>query len=337
MKEDRWARLRRLDGVGDDGIEKIRAAGAALVGCGTTGSVYALNLARLGIGYLRLIDRDIVEPQNLATQMLYDEEDVRRPVPKVVAAAARLAKIASDCRVEPHPSDLNPRNAEELLTGVDVIIDGTDNFETRFLINDVSLKSGIPWIYTGVVGFTGLTMTIVPGKTACLRCLMNEPPGNGALPTCETAGVWLPAAQAIAAEGLTQLLHLLSGRPVDPTLTEIDLSRGARREIRPDKKPDCPACSEGKFDFLSGIHSRQAVKLCGRDIVHLQPSRKMETNLAEIAATLGVSLPVTYTEHILKVTVPEAEIYLFSDGRALIKGITDAGRAKAIYHRYISP
>jgi adenylyltransferase/sulfurtransferase len=290
----------------------------------------------MGVGSLRLVDRDIVEEQNLSTQLLYDEEDLRNPVPKVIAAVEHLRNIHSDSRLEACPSDLIPQNAEELLTSADVIIDSTDNFETRFLINDVALKFDIPWIYTGVVGFTGLTMAVVPGKTACLRCFMDEPPPDGELPTCETAGVWAPAAGAIAAIGLTQLLNLIIGKEPDPALSELDLESGVWRKIRRKRKTDCPACGLGKYDFLSGSHNRRMVRICGREMVHIHPAGKRFLNLQKIAESLPEELHADFTDYLLKINAPEAEIYLFPDGRALVKGTSDLARAKAVYQRYIS-
>jgi len=333
---ERYARLQRLPGIGPEGLEKISRAEVALVGCGTLGGAYALNLVRMGIGSLCLIDRDIVEEHNLSAQILFDQEDVRRVLPKAIAAQQHLTGVNTDCQIQAYPSELVPRTALDLLGGVDLILDATDNFETRFLINDAAIKFGIPWIYTGTVGFTGLTMAILPGQTACLRCLMNNPPDAGSLPTCETAGVWGPAAQAIVAVSLTQALRLLIGEQPENCLAELDFESGRWRKVKVARRPDCPACGQRDFAFLEGRIGSRASRLCGRDMVHLSPERELSLNLSALAQRLGGTFDVQLSEYLLQLRVPEAEITLFPDGRAFVKGVSDPGRARSIFNRYIS-
>lgn len=334
--EARYARLIRLAGVGEMGLDRIRKARITLVGCGTLGGAYALNLVRMGVRHLRLIDRDIVEEQNLSTQILFDEDDVRQVLPKVVAAKRHLVVMNGDCDIQVYASDLNAKNAEALLQDADLILDATDNFETRFLINDAALKFNIPWIYTGFVGFTGLFLTVVPGRSACLRCLMEKPPEPGKLPTCETAGVWAPAAQAVVGAALTEALKLLTGGKLESSLTELDFQAGSWRRVMVERRKHCPACVSHDFPYLDGRKASQATRLCGRDMVHLTPERDVTLNLSELARELPSAFDVAVSEHLLRLRVPEAEIYLFPDGRAFVKGVSDPGRAKVIYSRYFS-
>lgn len=336
MSTERYARIIRLSDIGESGFKKLSRARVVLVGCGTLGGAYAVNLVRMGIGHLRLIDRDIVEEHNLSTQILFDEEDVRGVLPKAIAAQKRLESLNSDCEIEAHPSELTSDNAEKLLQGIDLILDGTDNFETRFLINDTSVKFNIPWIYTGMVGYTGLTMAVIPGRTACLRCLMESPPEAGKLPTCETVGVWAAAAQAVVAVALTEALKLLTGQKTSYGLSELDFESGTWRKLQVQRRSDCPACGRDDFAFLEGRIGSQATRLCGRDMVHLSPQRELALDLSALAEQLESSFDVAVSSDLLRLRVPEAEIYLFPDGRAFVKGTSDPGRARAIYNRYIS-
>lgn len=285
---------------------------------------------------LRLIDRDIVEEHNLSTQMLYDECDVSDVVPKSIAAARHLSAINSNSTFEAQAAELTPANAAKLLGGVDLILDATDNFEARFLINDVALSLDIPWIYTGALAYTGLCMPIIPGKTACLRCLMEEPPEAGKLPTCENVGVWLPMVQAIVAVGTTYALRMLTGQPSEIALHELDFQTWQWRKVQVARRVDCPACEQRNFKFLQGQTGMQATKLCGRDMVHLSPEMEVHINLRVLANKLAADLLVKVSEDLLQLHLPEAEIYLFPDGRAFVKGISDTTRARALYNRYIS-
>lgn len=336
MSSDRYIRLARLEEIGEENLKKLQKSRIALIGCGTLGGNYALNLVRLGITYLRLIDRDIVEEHNLSTQALFDEEDVKHTHLKVTIAKRKLQKIASTCEIEAHPADLTYRNAERLLANVDIILDATDNFDTRFLINDTSVKLKIPWIYTGIVGYNGTVMAILPGESACLRCLMDSPPEAGTAPTCETNGVWAPVAQATVALGLTELLQIVLGKKPKFGLSQVDFLMGNWTRISVSRKKDCPVCLSHEFEYLQGHKGVSASQLCGREMVHLSSDREETLNLSEIAQRYRSSYQVTASEELLHLIVPEGEIYLFQDGRALVKGISDPARARSLYNRYIS-
>jgi adenylyltransferase/sulfurtransferase len=335
MNSSRYSRIIRLADMGAEKFERLSRARVVLVGCGTLGGAFALNLVRMGVGSLRLIDRDIVEEHNLSTQWLFDEADVRESSPKAVAARRHLEAINSSCRIEAHASDLTFSNAEAHLQGSDLILDGTDNFDTRYLINDAAIKLGIPWIYCGVVGYSGVTLAILPGKSACLRCLMKEPPNPSGLPTCETAGVWPASAQAIAAVALSDAVRILLGQPTEGTLSELDLQTSQWRKVKVARRQDCPACAKGQWPYLSGEVGAQAIKMCGREMVHLSAPREEPLDLAAMAKNLRDVGQIKLTEHLLHLRIAEGEIYLFADGRALIKGVGDTGRARAIFNRYV--
>jgi adenylyltransferase/sulfurtransferase len=336
VESERYARIIRLPMVGDKGFKKLRSAKIALVGCGTLGGAYAINLARLGVGYLRLVDRDVVEEHNLSTQILYNENDLKSLHPKAVAAKQHLEAISSQGRFEARAADLTSFNAEELLSDVDLIIDATDNFEARFLVNDTAVKLGIPWIYTGVVGFSGVCMAVVPGKTPCLECVLEKAPGIGELPTCETTGVWASAAQAIVAVGLTESLRLFTGKRPGFGLSEIDFETGRWTKIYPERRVDCPACVKKEFSYLTGRATAGAARLCGRNMVHLSPDKTQQLNLPDLAKKLSFKFDVKASSDLLYMETPEAEIYLFPDGRAFVKGVEDLARARSLFNRYIT-
>jgi len=316
-------------------VERLSRARIVLVGCGTLGGAYAQHLVRMGVGTLVLVDRDVVEEANLGTQLLFDEDDVREMRPKAVAAARHLEMINSRVRLEARVADLSAGNAREILGGAHLVLDAADNFEVRFLLNDTALALGLPWIYTAVTGWAGLVMPVVPGRTACLRCLIPEPPEPGSLPTCETAGVWAPAAAAVASAGLTATLRLLLGEAAQPELHELDFQAGTWRKIAVNRRADCPACA-GDLPFLEGRRGSQAVRLCGRDMVHLAPESPVRLDLPALADKLREAGTVRLTEYLLHFAAPAGEMYLFPDGRALLKGVTDPGRARALYHRFLS-
>jgi adenylyltransferase/sulfurtransferase len=322
--------------VGEEGLQRLARARVILVGCGTLGGAYAQHLVRLGVGSLVLVDRDVVEEANLSTQLLFDEDDVQEMRPKAVAAGRRLERVNTRCRLEARVADLSPGNVREILDGADLILDASDNFEVRFLINDAAVKWGIPWIYTAITGWAGLVMAVVPGKSACLRCLIPEPPEPGSLPTCETAGVWAPAAAAVASTGLTAALRLLLGQTPSSELHELDFEADYWRRIPVPRRADCPACARGDFPFLEGRRGSQAVRMCGRDMVHLAPEAPVRLDLPSLAQRLAGFFPVRLTDYLLHVRAEAVELYLFPDGRAFIKGVTDPGRARAIYNRYVT-
>ena len=283
----RYSRQVRFAPVGDEGQRRIRAARVAIVGCGALGSVQAEILARAGIGMLRLIDRDIVELSNLQRQFLFDESDAREGLPKAAAAARRLAQVNSEIAIEPVVADLTPSNAAELLENIDLILDGTDNFETRYVLNDVAVRGGIPWIYGAAVGSYGLKLAIMPGRTACFRCIYPEPPA-GAQPTCETAGVLGPVTATIAALQAADALKILAAGADSfvARLTTVDVWSGEIRQIDPPARdPECPCCAARQFVHLDGSR-RAPISLCGRNAVQIH-ERSRPLDLAALARTSG--------------------------------------------------
>ena len=331
--EERYSRQIRFAPLGEEGQRKIRAARVAIVGCGALGSVQAELMVRAGVGALRLIDRDFVELSNLQRQFLYNESDAREGLPKAAAAARRLREINQEVALEPMVADLTASNAAELLNGVQLILDGTDNFETRSLINDAAVAAGVPWIYGAAVGSYGLKLAIVPGSTACFRCVYPDPP-QGSQPTCETAGVLGPVTATIAALQVGDALKILAGAPIVARLTRVDVWSGEIRQIDPPARDiDCPCCARREFAYLDGSR-RAPVSLCGRNAVQIH-ERARPIDLKNLAAQLGAVGPVRANEFALRVAIDSYEMTVFPDGRAIIKGTTDVGVARSLYARYI--
>ncbi|HEY4365218.1 MAG TPA: ThiF family adenylyltransferase [Bryobacteraceae bacterium] len=331
----RYLRQSRFAPLGVDGQQRISASTVAVVGLGALGSVQADLLARAGVGTLRLLDRDFVELSNLQRQTLYDESDAAEALPKAVAAARRLARVNSEIRIEPHVADLSARNVEDLLEGADLILDATDNFETRYLINDFAVSNTLPWIYGAAVASYGLTLAILPGISACFRCVYPEQP-PGSQPTCETEGVLGPVTAAIGSLQAGVALKILArgAEAVTPRLTRVDVWTGEIRQTAPPARdPDCPCCGARKFPYLDGKH-RAPISLCGRDAVQIH-ERSRPVDLAELARRLKTLAEVRVNEFALRALVDPYELTVFPDGRAIIKGTTDPGVARSVYARYI--
>jgi molybdopterin/thiamine biosynthesis adenylyltransferase len=333
--ETRYSRQSRFAPLGQDGQDRIRDAHVAVVGCGALGTVQAETLARAGVGRLRLIDRDFVEWSNLQRQFLFEEADAVDGLPKAVAAARRLARVNSEIVIEPEVADLTPANIEDLLEGVGLIVDGTDNFEARFLLNDYAVREGIPWIYAAAVGSYGLKLPIVPGHTACLRCVYPEPP-QGAQPTCETEGVLAPVTVSIAALAAGDALKILA-RGVDSViarLTTIDVWTGEIRQTTPPARdPDCPCCVRRDFVHLSG-QRRAPISLCGRNAVQIH-ERSRPVDLQDLARRLAQVAAVRANDFAVRASIDTYELTVFPDGRAIIKGTSDPGIARSLYARYV--
>ena len=332
--QDRFSRQIRFAPFGLEGQERLSASTAVIVGCGALGTVQAALLVRAGTGAVRLIDRDYVEESNLQRQLLYTEADARQAIPKAEAARRHLLEAYSAARIEAHVSDLNPENADDLLANADVILDGTDNFETRLLINDYAVCQGIPWIYGAAVGSYGIAMPVLPGDSACFRCIYPEPP-PGAQPTCETAGVLGPVTSLIASFQTMEAIKILSGKSesVRRKIFTADLWHGPLRETSmPPRDPGCPCCGRRDFTYLNG--RRAPVSLCGRNAVQIHELRRpLDLNaLALQLEGLGI---VRSNEFALRFTTGLHEMTVFPDGRAIIKGTTDIGVARGIYARYI--
>ncbi len=329
----RYSRQVRFRPLGEAGQQRIREAHVAVVGCGALGSVQAEALTRAGVGSLRLIDRDIVEWSNLQRQLLFDEQDAVQAMPKAAAAARRLAQINSEVTIEPIVADLTASNAADLFADIDLILDGTDNFETRFLINDVAVRSEIPWIYGAAVGSYGLKFAVMPGSSACLRCIYPEPP-QGAQPTCETEGVLAPITMMIAALQVADALKVLCGVEVEARITTVDVWSGDIRTIdAPSRDPHCVCCGQHRFDFLDGSR-RAPVSLCGRNAVQIH-ERARPIDLADLAHRLESIAPVRSNEFALRADLDPYELMVFPDGRAIIRGTQDIGIARSLYARYI--
>jgi molybdopterin-synthase adenylyltransferase len=331
--QDRYSRQIRFAPFGATGQEKLGAARAVIVGCGALGTVQASLLARAGAGTIVLIDRDYVEESNLQRQLLYTEADARDALPKAEAARRHLLEANSSICIEAHISDLNPENADDLLGGVDVILDATDNFETRFLINDYAVRENIPWIYGAAVGSYGIAFPIVPGVTACLRCIYPDPPA-GAQPTCETAGVLGPVTSLIGSLQAMEAIRLLTNpQSLRCKIFTADLWHGPVRETpMPSRNSECPCCTRRNFTWLNG--RRAPVSLCGRNDVQIHELTR-PLDLPELASRLAGLGTIRQNEFALRFTTDQYEITAFPDGRAIIKGTTDVGIARGIYARYI--
>lgn len=332
---DRYSRQERFAPFGPAGQRRLAEARVAIVGCGALGSYHAAALARAGAGYLRLIDRDYVEWNNLQRQWLYEEADAAEATPKAIAAQRALSRINSAISVEAEVADLTPRNADDLLSGADLILDGCDNFETRYLINDFAIFHGIPWIYGAAVSSYGLTMPVLPGETACLRCVYPSPP-SGTQDTCETAGVLAPITTAVAALQVGMAMQVLSGNAasVPRKITTLDVWTGAIRQARqPGPRKDCPACGLRQFEWLEGKH-RAPVSLCGRNAVQIH-ERTRPLDLEELGRRLKPLGQVRSNEFALRFFQPPFEVTVFPDGRAIIKGTTDIAVARGWYAKHI--
>lgn len=325
--------------IGEDGQQSLIQSSAVLVGCGALGTVSAGLLVRAGIGSLRIIDRDFVETSNLQRQGLFEESDAQEALPKAVAAERRLRAINSDAKTEGLVSDLTPRNAQELLAGFSLILDGTDNFESRLLINDAAVSLGIPWIYAAAVGSYGLTFTVRPGQTACFACLLEANDGTrhaGFEETCDTAGILNSAANLVASMQATEAIKLLSGNreALSERLVSCDVWKNRFQSIRVARNPGCRACGLRQFKYLEG-EAQPHVTMCGRDSVQIH-ERSRQLDLAELSRRLERNFPgVRRNDFLLRFQVPPYEMTVFSDGRAVIKGTQDPGVARSLYARYI--
>lgn len=306
-----------------------------VVGCGALGTLEAEIMARAGVGRLRVIDRDFVEHSNLQRQFLYSEADAEAALPKAAAAAKRLAQVNSEVELDPQVADLTPATAEDLLEDADLILDGTDNFETRFLINDYSVREDIPWIYAAAVGSYGLKMPVIPGTTACLRCVYPEPP-QGAQPTCETDGVIAPITATIAALACGDALKILArgADAIVARMTTVDVWSGEIRQTKPPvRDPACPCCARRDFVHLNG-QRRAPISLCGRNAVQIH-ERSRPVDLVELANRLSPLATVRSNEFAIRAVIDSYELTVFPDGRAIIKGTTDPGVARSVYARYV--
>jgi molybdopterin-synthase adenylyltransferase len=332
---ERYSRQILFRGVGAEGQQRLATARVVVVGCGATGSAVASLLARSGIGTIRIIDRDYVEPSNLQRQTLFDETDAMESLPKAIAAARRIAAFNSEIVVEPKVADLTPDNAEELLENPHLVLDGTDNFETRYLINDYAVSKNVPWIYAAAVGSYGVTLNVLPGATACLACVFPDSP-RGTFETCETAGILNSAVNLVASIEASEALKVLVGATdkMRRTLLSFDVWSNEQAEVSATKpRAGCRACEERDFIHLTG-EGRPHITLCGRNSVQIH-ERHRPVDFTEMNERLQPHGTVRHNDFILKFWRGPYEMTLFPDGRAIIKGTTDTAIARSLYARYV--
>ena len=337
---DRYIRQMRYPPFGDEGQRRLVQSRALICGCGALGSVLANTLARAGVGHLRIVDRDFLELNNLQRQVLYDEDDVADQLPKAIAASKKLRKINSSIEVEPIVADVDYTNVERLADGANILVDGTDNFETRYLLNDVAVKHGLPWVYGGCIGAEGQTMTIIPNETACLRCLMAEAPPPGTAPTCDTAGILGPIVNVVASLQAIEVIKILSGYhdAISRSLIVIDLWENRLRQVDVSKlrdQVDCPACKHREFPWLQGERGSHSTTLCGRNAVQLSHPSRTALSLKALEQKLSGIGTVVRNPYLLRLSVDEFVITVFSDGRAIVGGTDEIATAKTVYAKYI--
>ncbi len=336
--QEKYSRQILFAELGETGQQRLLDGRAVLVGCGALGTAVANLLVRAGVGALRIIDRDFVEASNLQRQTLFEESDARDALPKSIAAERRLRAINSDVRTEGIVADLGPDNAEELLRGFPLILDGTDNFDTRFLVNDTAVKLGVPWIYAAAVSSYGVTMTVLPGETACLACLLEAQgaAAAGVEETCDTVGVLGAVAVAIAAIESAEAIKLLTGNAeaLHRRLVAFDVWSGRYQAIRVARNPGCRACGRREFRYLEG-EAQPHLTLCGRESVQIH-ERRRQLDLAALDRRLRPAVAeVRHNDFLLRFRVPPYELTVFADGRAIIKGTRDPSVARSLYARYI--
>jgi molybdopterin-synthase adenylyltransferase len=332
---ERYSRQVLFAGIGPEGQEHLARGRVAVVGCGATGSALVNLLARSGVGFLRVIDRDYVEPSNLQRQVLFDEADAAESLPKAVAAARKIRSFNSDVVIEVQVADLTPENCSELLSGVDLILDGTDNFEARYLINDYAVANSVPWIYTAAVGSYGVAMNVIPGQTACLACVFPESP-HGMVETCDTSGILNSTVNLMASISATEAIKLLVGarEALRRTLLSWDVWRNESAEVKAgNPRPNCRCCGQKDFVHLAG-EGRPHITLCGRNSVQIHEQHR-PVNFIELTSKLQPHGLVKHNDFILKFWRDPYEMTLFPDGRAIIKGTTDTAIARSLYARFI--
>jgi adenylyltransferase/sulfurtransferase len=338
----RYSRQMRFAPLGESGQRRLLASRVLLVGCGALGSVLAETLTRAGVGHLRIVDRDFVETTNLQRQVLFDEEDVAAQMPKSIAAVEKLRRINHEVELEAIVADVDCHNIREMAGDVNLILDGTDNFETRFLINDLSLETGIPWVYGGCIGSHGQVLAVLPGQTACLRCVIESPPEPGTTETCETAGILGPTVNVIASWQAILAMKILAGRleDVPRVLTVIDLWDHTFRTLDVSglhTSGNCPACRGGERLWLSGQSGSHSTVLCGRNSVQVVPSSPTSLSLDDLAEKWLGHGTITRNPYLARLTLTggEFELTVFRDGRAIVRGTQEIAAARALYARFV--
>jgi molybdopterin-synthase adenylyltransferase len=335
---DRYSRQILFSQIGQNGQEKLLNSRVLLVGCGALGASHAEILARAGVGFLRIVDRDFVEFSNLQRQTLYSEADARERLPKAIAARNRLVEINSEIETEAVVADVNNSNVENLVRDVDLVLDGTDNFQIRYLINDACVKLKKTWIYGAAVSSYGTTMTIIPRETPCLRCIFEEMPAAGSAPTCDTAGVIQPIISSISAIQTTEALKILTGssEKLHKSLIQIDVWQNDWRKIKLGApNADCETCAKRNFEFLAAEAHEFSAVLCGRDAVQIQPVSAARIDLPQLAEKLKNLGAVKQNEYLVRFNAGEYELTVFGDARAIVRGTDDVAAARSIYARYV--
>jgi len=336
MIDERYSRQIIMSEIGEAGQELLQKSRVAIIGIGALGTVIANNLTRAGVGYLRLIDRDYVDLSNLQRQSLFCESDIKNNLPKAVAASQHLNEINSTIQIEPIVRDVNHANIEELLAKVDLVLDGTDNFATRFIINDACSKKGLPWIYGSALGGYGMTMNIIPGQTACFRCVFGNSPASGDLPTCSTVGVMNMIIGIIGCYQSSEALKMLiKSRAYRKKGLVIDLWRNLADYLHVPQEKECLTCVKHEYEFLQGKLNSSITNLCGSDSIQVMPAVPGRIDLQALGQKLGRIGSVSSNKFLLKYTDKDTELTLFADGRAIIKNVQDEQKARAIYAKYI--
>jgi molybdopterin/thiamine biosynthesis adenylyltransferase len=334
----RYSRQTLFEGIGPQGQAALMRSRAAIVGCGALGSLQASILVRAGVGTVRIVDRDFVEESNLQRQLLFDEQDARNVLPKAVAAEQKLRAANSLVTVEGVVEDLNASTAERLLAGFDVILDGTDNFDARFLLNDFAVKTATPWVYGACVGSYGLTFPILPGETACLRCVFEHAPPPGLSPSCDTAGVLGSIVGVIASLQTNEALKILVGRraEVGREIALFDLWENVHELVDlPPRNESCPCCGQRRFEYLDGALGSETTTLCGRDSVQVSRRDGPKLDLDDLAKRLAPLGAVERTRFLLRADIDAYSLTVFADGRAIIGGTSDPAVARSVYARYV--
>jgi adenylyltransferase/sulfurtransferase len=335
---ERYSRQILFDGIGEEGQRRLLKSRSLVVGCGALGSAQVEMLARAGLGRLRIVDRDFVEESNLQRQTMFTERDARERVPKAVAAASRVAEINSDVECETEVADVSQSNVERLVGGCDVVLDGTDNFATRFLLNDACVKHGVAWVYGAAVGSYGVTMTIRPRTSPCLRCVFPETPAAASAPTCDTAGIIMPIISVVAAVQVAEALKLLTGSTdsLHGGLMQFDVWRNEWRRIGlKERDPECTTCALNRFETLEAEAGDMTIVLCGRNAVQVSPRRAAKIDLDALAARLRAAGEVKANPYLVRLRAGEYELTVFEDARAIVRGTDDVGLARSLYARYV--
>jgi molybdopterin/thiamine biosynthesis adenylyltransferase len=335
---ERYSRQILFEGIGRGGQERLLASRVLIVGCGALGTAHAEALARAGVGRLRLVDRDFIERSNLQRQTMFTERDARERLPKAVACALHLGEINSEVEVETEVADVNRTNIESFIQGCDLVLDGTDNFSTRYLINEACVKQNVSWIYGAAVSSYGVTMTVRPHVSSCLRCVFEEAPQAGSAPTCDTSGVIMPIISIVSAVQVSEAMKLLTGQTerLHNSLMQFDVWRNEWRRIKlGEPNPDCTVCARGIYEALELEAGDFAAVLCGRDAIQISPPRPTAIDFERLAERLRASGEVNFNPYTLRFRVGDYELTVFRDARSIISGTDDVNQARSLYARYV--